>query len=115
MSRVNIGKMGLGNVESSLVGAQHDPIIMNFQAKEGNIILKAGTLIAFDTSTGKAEPYTQDNLVGVLTLNCDLAKDDSMNVLVHGSVKKLNLAKADDSTITDEILLKLLQSGIYPF
>jgi hypothetical protein len=115
MSKTKIGQFGLGTIESALIGSQHSPVVISFKVIDGVEQLKAGTLMGVDATTFMAKPYSAgDKLIGVLTLDCDLAQEETANILVHGAVKKERLILAEDTPLSSENLIDLIQQGIFP-
>ena len=115
----NIGVYQPYQPEDTVVSGHHSPIYKTKKVKTGQGVLDAGLIVAVD-SNGEVVPYDPagtapvNEPVGVLVERCDTSKEDAAVVLVHGTVFRDRLKKADGSALTADDEKALEAIGIYP-
>ncbi len=113
MSKVNMGQWNLE--ESSIIGPQHDSIVISCAMKAGVENLSAGTLLSVDESTGElAAAMNGNSIFGVLVRDFDKDQDNHVNVLIHGAVNRRSLERVKGESLTPQEVICLIKSGIYP-
>ena len=114
MSKINMGTWNLE--ESSVIGPQHDPIIMSCQIKSSITQLPAGTILSVEESTGELEvAINGKSIFGVLTRDFHRNEGDHGNVLIHGAANRRTLETVKGQALTPQEVICLIKSGIYPF